>query len=86
MTGKTRGMMVNVIAVMTFNWAVLFAITYGKYGWNMGEPISYLTSLGVDLLAMMGIFSLNDQLYKVSKEDWNQITLRMNLQSLLKTR
>lgn len=86
MTGKTRGMMVNVIAIMTLNWAVLFAITYGKYGWNMGEPISYLTSLAVDLLAMMGIFSLNDQLYKVSRDDWNQITLRMNIQSLLKTR
>lgn len=79
MTGKTRGMMANVIAMMTFNWVILFAITYGKYGWNMGEPISYLTGLGVDLLAMMGIFSLNDQLYKISKEDWNQIALRMNM-------
>ena len=52
-------MMANVIALMAVNWGVLFAITYGKYGWNVGEPVSYLTSLGVDLVAMMGLFSIN---------------------------
>ena len=36
MTGKSRGMMANVIALMSMNWVVLFAITYGKYGWNVG--------------------------------------------------
>ena len=36
MTGKSRGMMVNVIVLMAVNWGVLFAITYGKYGWNVG--------------------------------------------------
>lgn len=86
MTGKTRGMMANVIALMAVNWGVLFAITYGKYGWNVGQPLSYLTSLGVDLLAMMGIFSVNEQLEKVAKQDWNQVVLRMNLESLLRTR
>ena len=43
---------------MGLNWAFLFGITYGKYGWDVGEPVSYLTGLGVDLLAMGGIFNL----------------------------
>lgn len=67
MTGKSRGMMANVIALMAVNWGVLFAITYGKYGWNVGEPVSYLTSLGVDLIAMMGLFSINEQIDKVAR-------------------
>ena len=45
-------------ALMGLNWAFLFGITYGKYGWDVGEPVSYLTGLGVDLLAMGGIFNL----------------------------
>jgi hypothetical protein len=45
--------------VMSINWAFLFGVTYGKYGWDVGEPLSYLTSLTVDLFAMMKWFSLN---------------------------
>ena len=41
-------------------WVFLFAVTYGKYGWDVGEPLSYLSSLGVDLIAMMGIFELEN--------------------------
>ena len=53
---RTRRLGVNLIALMTINWAFLFGITYGKYGWDVGEPLSYLTSLSVELIAMLGIF------------------------------
>lgn len=51
-----------MLGMMSLNWAFLFAVTYGKYGWDVGEPLSYLTSIGVDLLALMGLFNLNTQL------------------------
>ena len=58
--GKARSLMANLIALMSLNWVVLFGVTYGAYGWDVGEPISYLTLLAVELLAMLGIFSMND--------------------------
>lgn len=54
--------MSKIMLLMTTNWAFLFAITYGKYGWDVGEPISYLTDLGVDLAAMLGIFQVDSVL------------------------
>jgi len=45
--------------MMSVNWVFLFYLTYAKYGWDVGEPVSYLTGLGVDLLAMMGLFEAN---------------------------
>lgn len=51
-----------MLALMGLNWAFLFAITYGKYGWDVGEPVSYLSALGVDLAAMAGFFDLEKQL------------------------
>jgi hypothetical protein len=59
--------MANLIALMTANWIFLFGVTYGKYGWDVGEPLSYLTVLGVELIAMMGIFSMNDVIEKTAK-------------------
>lgn len=47
-----------MLSIMTTNWLVLFGITYLKYGWDVGEPVSYLTSLTVDLAAMIGYFDL----------------------------
>ncbi len=51
--------MANLIALMSVNWVFLFGITYGAYGWDVGEPLSYLTLLAVELIAMLGIFSAN---------------------------
>jgi len=45
-----------LIAVKIIHFLFLFGITYGKYGWDVGEPIAYLSSLGVDLVAMLGWF------------------------------
>lgn len=78
--------MANLIALMSFNWAFLFGVTYGKYGWDVGEPLSYLTSLGVDLIAMLGIFSMNDVIERTGRQDWKEIAGRMNLESVLKSR
>lgn len=49
---------VRTIALMTLNWGFLFGVTYGKYGWDVGEPLSYLTTIGVDLIALSGLFDL----------------------------
>jgi hypothetical protein len=44
--------------IMTSNWVFLYAVTFGYYGWDVGEPISYLTGVGVDLLALLRVFEL----------------------------
>lgn len=46
----------KILAYLSVNWVFLFYLTYGKYGWDVGEPVSYLTGLSVDLIAMMGLF------------------------------
>jgi len=43
---------------MSLNWGFLFAVTYAKYGWDVGEPLSYLASIGVDLVALLGMFNM----------------------------
>ncbi len=58
----THTFTVRMMALMTLNWALLFGVTYGKYGWDVGEPISYLSALAVDLAAMAGVFDLEKQL------------------------
>ena len=44
--------------IMGANWVFLYVITFGYYGWDVGEPISYLTAVGADLLALLRIFDL----------------------------
>ena len=78
--------MANLIFFMSLNWVFLFGITYGGYGWDVGEPLSYLTLLTVELIAMLGIFSMDDDVESKGKEDWKNIATRMNLESLLRTR
>jgi len=58
-SGKAKSLVVNLMVLMSLNWVFLFGITYGKYGWDVGEPVSYLTNLVVELIAMMGIFSMD---------------------------
>lgn len=58
-----------MLALMSINWVFLFGVTYGKYGWDVGEPISYLTALGVDLVAMAGIFNLEEELERKMLEE-----------------
>ncbi len=47
---------------MASNWVFLYAVTFGYYGWDVGEPISYLTGVGVDLLALLRVFELEDRI------------------------
>ena len=54
--------MKRIISLMSVNWVFLFYLTYGKYGWDVGEPVSYLTGLGVDLAAITGLFESNNAL------------------------
>ena len=54
---------VNKMSIlMGANWVFLYVITFGYYGWDVGEPISYLSAVGVDLLAMLGWFDLEKRL------------------------
>lgn len=48
--------------LMGANWVFLYGITFGLYGWDVGEPISYLTSAGVDLLALLKYFDLEKRM------------------------
>jgi hypothetical protein len=67
----------GIITLMTLNWAFLFAVTYGKYGWDVGEPLSYLTNIGVDLLAMLGIFSVKEKVEQLAVQDtWSYKALK----------
>lgn len=59
---RTNILMKRILTLMSTNWVFLFYLTYGKYGWDVGEPVSYLTGLGVDLTAMMGLFESNQAL------------------------
>jgi|LakMenEpi03Aug12_release.lakeMendotaPanAssembly.Ray.scaffolds.fasta_scaffold463660_1 hypothetical protein len=54
--------MKRIVAMMSINWIFLFYLTYGKYGWDVGEPVSYLSGLGIDLAAIAGIFETNSAL------------------------
>ena len=47
--------------LMCSNWIFLYAITYGGYGWDVGEPVAYLTAVGVDLLALLRVFDLEER-------------------------
>lgn len=48
--------MTQILALLSANGIFLFYLTYGYRGWDFGEPVSYLTGLMVDLVAMMGFF------------------------------
>lgn len=48
--------------LMGSNWIFLYAVTFGFYGWDVGEPISYLTTVGVDLLALLRVFDLEERI------------------------
>ena len=70
------------ISLMTVQWIFLFAVTYGKYGWDVGEPLSYLSSLGVDLTAMLGIFQLEANLQKNLEDNHQFMSAMLNLPSM----
>ena len=72
----------QIIGLMSMQWVFLFAVTYGKYGWDVGEPLSYLSSLGVDLIAMMGIFELENAIQTRLKDGHRWMSSVMNFPSM----
>ena len=69
-----------IVALMSVNWGFLFVLTYcGFGGWNVGEPVSYLTNLGVDLVAMLGLFESNRFFTDQKEADKNAIEQVVNL-------
>jgi len=54
---------------MSLNWVFLFALTYGGYGWDVGEPLSYLVGASVDVVAMMGLFEAADKQQEMLRRD-----------------
>lgn len=73
LTKSSSSLMWKILLTMSVNWMFLFGVTYGKYGWDVGEPISYLTDLGVDLTAMLGVFRLNSELKKRAEQEKRDI-------------
>lgn len=71
----------KILAYLSVNWVFLFYLTYGKYGWDVGEPVSYLTGLSVDLIAMMGLFQANSALTTQKEKDKQLIETVTNLKA-----
>jgi hypothetical protein len=44
--------------LMGANWLFLYVVTFGYYGWDVGEPISYLTTATVDLLVLLRYYDI----------------------------
>lgn len=47
--------------LMGANWVFLYVVTFGYYGWDVGEPLSYLSAVGVDLLAFLKWYNLEQK-------------------------
>lgn len=62
MDNPLREFVKKMTLLMGANWAFLYVITFGYYGWDVGEPISYLSAVGVDLLAMLKVFELDERI------------------------
>jgi hypothetical protein len=77
----THAFTVRMLALMGVNWAFLFGLTYGKYGWDVGEPVSYLTALGVELAAMGGLFDVEKQLQMRMAEEESQWWGSLNIEA-----
>lgn len=78
---ESRVTMVKLLTLMSANWIILFGITYGKYGWDVGEPIAYLTNLGVDLVAMIGYFEMDSSMEKKIERERNVVSHQLNMHS-----
>jgi len=46
---------------MGTNWVFLYVITFGYYGWDVGEPLAYLSAVGVDLFALLKWYNLDQR-------------------------
>jgi hypothetical protein len=53
-----------MITAMGIQWVCLFGITFGLYGWDVGEPISYLSGLIVDLALFLGYMGMEERYIK----------------------
>lgn len=76
---SSNKLMTRIITFLSINWVFLFYLTYAKYGWDVGEPVSYLTGLAVDLTAMMGLFEANSALISQREKDRKLIESLINL-------
>ena len=76
--------MTKILALMSVNWVFLYGITYFKYGWDVGEPVSYLTTLGVDLAAMIGYFESEKALQDQMLRDKSMIISKVNMETELR--
>ena len=70
-----------IIALKILNFGWLFALTYGKYGWDVGEPVAYLTALSVDLVAMLGLFRADDAVENLGQTDYAEYLALGNVES-----
>lgn len=62
MDNPLREFVKKMTLLMGANWVFLYVVTFGYYGWDVGEPISYLSAVGVDLLALLRVFELEERI------------------------
>jgi hypothetical protein len=62
MDDPLREFVKKMTLLMGANWIFLYVVTFGYYGWDVGEPISYLSAVGVDLLAMLKVFEMDERI------------------------
>lgn len=48
-----------MLTAMALQWLGLAVITYGVADWNLGEPISYISGITIDLLLFIGLLSMD---------------------------
>lgn len=77
----TNKLMTRIITFLSVNWVFLFYLTYGRYGWDVGQPVSYLTGLAVDLMAMIGLFEANSALISQREKDKQLIETIINMRA-----
>ena len=77
----TNKLMTRIITFLSVNWVFLFYLTYGRYGWDVGQPVSYLTGLAVDLMAMIGLFEANSALISQREKDKQLIETIINMKA-----
>lgn len=50
-----------MLTAMAGQWVTLFIFTYGLWGWDVAEPISYLLNLSTELALFLGFMGMEER-------------------------
>eukprot|EP01017_Pseudomicrothorax_dubius_P019770 TRINITY_DN2177_c0_g1_i6.p1 TRINITY_DN2177_c0_g1~~TRINITY_DN2177_c0_g1_i6.p1 ORF type:complete len:322 (+),score=91.63 TRINITY_DN2177_c0_g1_i6:48-1013(+) len=74
------------IAAIAVQWAVLFYLTYGVYGWDVTEPIGYLIALSLETLGLFYFIRKGIQLSQTTIYDQKKKQLERSVSRSLRNR